>query len=260
VRHTIKGVLFDLFGTLISPPSELEILEILKSSNIGLENLEQTKWMLQAFPMSYVSVRKNWSTEVVRDFLLLNSAESNSQLKLLLQSHFESNIAETEWKIVSNLYQQLLSKCTLYHGVNELLSKLRKNGFKLAIISNISQQWIPVLNKLNIEHYFDEIVLSCEKGVKKPSNVLFEICLSSLNLRPEEMIMIGDSLKNDIKAAQKMKFKTIWFKDIELTLLQQWIIKTVYRNELSTEISNVAHKIKLLTGCDLDDRKCSFVR
>ncbi|MBQ0001228.1 MAG: HAD family hydrolase [Clostridiales bacterium] len=60
--------------------------------------------------------------------------------------------------------------------------------------------------------YFDFVVASAEEGVAKPDKKIFEIALERANCKPENAVMIGDRVDNDIVPAKKMGMKTIWIK------------------------------------------------
>lgn len=45
----------------------------------------------------------------------------------------------------------------------------------------------------------------------KPNNEFYEYILGNVNCKPEECLMIGDSIKNDIVGANSMGIDTCWF-------------------------------------------------
>ena len=46
----------------------------------------------------------------------------------------------------------------------------------------------------------------------KPDKKIFEIALKRANCKPEQSIMIGDRIDNDIIPAKNLGMKTIWIK------------------------------------------------
>ena len=56
------------------------------------------------------------------------------------------------------------------------------------------------------------IAVSEEMGVSKPNKELFEIALSFANSQPNDSIMVGDRLDNDIIPAKSIGMKTIWIR------------------------------------------------
>jgi putative hydrolase of the HAD superfamily len=51
-----------------------------------------------------------------------------------------------------------------------------------------------------------------EAGIEKPSPVIFGKALSKLNLKAEEVIMIGDNEEKDILGAEAMGIKSYLIK------------------------------------------------
>jgi FMN phosphatase YigB (HAD superfamily) len=59
------------------------------------------------------------------------------------------------------------------------------------------------LNMVNIGKYIKDIFCYNELGHLKPSTQYFKAILYKLSLKPDEIILVGDDLENDIKSAQK---------------------------------------------------------
>ncbi len=91
-------------------------------------------------------------------------------------------------------------------------NKLRKLGYKIAILSD---QWhlskgFMVTKKLYKK--FNPVILSCEVGLRKPNPKIYKLVLRKLNLKPEQTLFI-DNQKWNITPAKKIGIKTILFKD-----------------------------------------------
>jgi len=99
-----------------------------------------------------------------------------------------------------------------YPDVVPTLNKLKKK-YKLAILSDAPkiQAWIR-LAAMQIQDKFDIVVTFDETKAKKPSKKPFLYALKKLRLKPEECVMVGDSLKRDIAPAKKLGFKTAFAK------------------------------------------------
>ncbi len=68
------------------------------------------------------------------------------------------------------------------------------------------------MEKYGILKHIDLIIASAEEGVSKPSKKIFEIALERACCSPENAIMIGDRIDNDIIPAKAMGMHTIWIK------------------------------------------------
>jgi HAD superfamily hydrolase (TIGR02253 family) len=99
-----------------------------------------------------------------------------------------------------------------YSNVVPTLNKLKKK-YKLVILTDASriQAWIR-LAAMNIQDMFDLVVTFDDTKVKKPSKKPFMYVLKKLKLKPEECVMVGDSLKRDIASANRFGFKTVFAK------------------------------------------------
>ena len=99
----------------------------------------------------------------------------------------------------------------LYEGVPQFLEKLSRN-FKIGIIANQSLGTEKRLQNHGILQYIDLVVASAEEGVAKPDLGIFEIALERSGCWPENAVMVGDRIDNDIVPAKKMGMHTIWVK------------------------------------------------
>ncbi len=86
--------------------------------------------------------------------------------------------------------------------VKETLELLRERGRRLSIISNWDERLRRLLKELALDHYFEEIFISCETGLAKPDPAIFELACRKLDVSPEEALMVGDSLEDDVLGAR----------------------------------------------------------
>ena len=107
-----------------------------------------------------------------------------------------------EW---SPLYEEL------YPDTMECLRILKKK-YKLGIIANQIPGAEKRLEEMGMRRYFDVIVSSAEEGVAKPDPRIFNIALIRAGCTPEQAVMIGDRIDNDIVPAKQMGMKTVWIR------------------------------------------------
>ncbi len=86
-------------------------------------------------------------------------------------------------------------KTRLYDGLDELLIKLKKDGFKIAVLSNKPNDITQVVaNQFFTKYNFDFIVGNIMGVFKpKPDKSCVEYTLQNLNSKKEECIYVGDS-------------------------------------------------------------------
>lgn len=99
-----------------------------------------------------------------------------------------------------------------YPNVVPTLNELKKK-YKIAILSDAPriQAWTR-LAAMNIQDKFDIVVTFDDTKTRKPNRKPFLYALKKLRLKPEECLMVGDSLKKDITTAKKLGFRTAFAK------------------------------------------------
>ncbi len=112
------------------------------------------------------------------------------------------------------IYRFQEPKISLYSGVEELLIRTKKKK-KIGIITDGRPEGQRAkLKALNIN--VDKVIITDELGgteYRKPNPKAFEIMQKELNTEFEKMVYIGDNIKKDFIAPQKLGMKYIWFKN-----------------------------------------------
>ena len=100
-----------------------------------------------------------------------------------------------------------------YPNVNKTLMALAKMGIKLGVVSDAPSReaWMRIYY-LNLYHYFDGVVTFVDTGERKPSEKPFKVSLDSLQLSPDETIMVGDWPERDVVGGKKIGMKTAFAK------------------------------------------------
>ena len=96
----------------------------------------------------------------------------------------------------------------LYPGAKECLRVLEKK-YKLGIIANQIPGAEKRLEDMGIRRFFDLIVTSAEEGVAKPDPEIFRLALTRAGCTPDQAVMIGDRIDNDIVPAKQIGMKTV---------------------------------------------------
>ena len=83
--------------------------------------------------------------------------------------------------------------------------------YRLGLITNgASDLQREKIEGSGVGRYFDSITISGDVGICKPDPKIFMSALDSLGARPETTLMVGNSLKSDIAAAQAVGLRAIW--------------------------------------------------
>ncbi len=99
------------------------------------------------------------------------------------------------------LYAQMPGRWQAYDDAIPVLTGLREQGVKVAILSNVGFDLRPALARMELDRLADALVLSCEVGVVKPDPAIFRRALDALDVPPHEALMVGDSWRDDGAAA-----------------------------------------------------------
>lgn len=89
-----------------------------------------------------------------------------------------------------------------------VLDQLAKQ-YPLVLVSNFYGNIETVLADFGILGCFKKVVESAKVGVRKPDSAIFELGVKALGLKPEEVLVVGDSIKNDIDPARKIGCHTL---------------------------------------------------
>ncbi len=98
-----------------------------------------------------------------------------------------------------------------YPHVIPTLTKLSKLGVKLGVVTDAPrlQAWIRLCS-LKLHHIFDVVVTREDTGKSKKEGLPFEKALEKLDMKPEEVLMVGDWPERDIEGAKKLGIKTAY--------------------------------------------------
>lgn len=85
---------------------------------------------------------------------------------------------------------------SLYNGTIEIIKKLKNNGYKVGLLSNLRlidyKRYKPQIEKIN----FDYIFLSYEMKCIKPSKDIYVQVIDKLKCETDEIIFFDDNEKN----------------------------------------------------------------
>jgi len=112
-----------------------------------------------------------------------------------------------------------------YPGVKEVLEGLRARGVRLAVVTNASNgNALARLNRAGLAGFFDAVVSADMTGRMKPEPDSVILALKMLDLRPEEAVLVGDSMGRDIAAGRRLGTLTAYaeYGDRNLREKKSW--------------------------------------
>lgn len=131
--------------------------------------------------------------------------------QMAAESDFSKELEQLLFEDYMNHFQDF---SVPFEGLHETLGALKQQKFRLGLITNgrhAGQQ--ASIKALDIESYFDVVLISESEGMAKPDAAIFERALNLLNVMAHESCYVGDHPTNDIEAARNVGLMTIWKKN-----------------------------------------------
>lgn len=94
-------------------------------------------------------------------------------------------------------------------GIADVLTALQARGLKLGLVANQPLRALRSLEEAGIRHYFENDGISGVHGFRKPDVRLFLRACDDLGVQPEECIMVGDRIDNDVVPARLLGMGTV---------------------------------------------------
>jgi HAD superfamily hydrolase (TIGR01509 family) len=110
----------------------------------------------------------------------------------------------------AKLWNAQLSEAYVLPGALETVARLRAASIPRAYLSNIWPPFYEHFRKSFVTEVNEPQFLSFQMGLSKPDEEFFFAALRRLNVDPKEVVMIGDTYKNDIQPAIALGMKTVW--------------------------------------------------
>ena len=144
------------------------------------------------------------------DFTFRQTLEKKLQLQM---EYMESKCGEP----ISGRYLQAVLDDLYAHTQSEtqksreVLLHLKKQ-YPMVLVSNFYGNIETVLKEFGLDGIFSHIIESAVVGVRKPDPRIFTLGVEALNLKPEEIVVVGDSIDKDIIPARQAGCHTVWFR------------------------------------------------
>lgn len=165
----IQAVCFDGFGTLVE---------------IG-DKRRPFRTLLGDAPTSAAVTRALTTPTSLRDFARHLAIVLDETRLAELQADLEAECASTRPR----------------PGIDALWEKLRRLGLRVGVCSNLAAPYEDALIGC-LPRAPDALVLSFEVGLMKPQAEIYRLVCRQLNLEPDQVLFVGDSLQADILGPQ----------------------------------------------------------
>jgi len=193
----IKAVIFDMFETLITHfKSPLYFgAQIAEDMGIPEKKLREI-WD----PTDYDRTIGKMTLEDVFEQILRASDKYNPELVKKLAD----KRAKAKVECFNHLHEEIIP----------MFEAIKKQGYKIGLISNCYFEEATVIKDSVLWQYFDVACLSCEQGVAKPEEEIFRHCVKELGVTYEECLYVGDGGSQELETAEKLGMKpvqAVWY-------------------------------------------------
>lgn len=202
----IKGFIFDYGGTLDTGGQHWGkvIWHAYERQQVPVSE--------EAFRDAYVHAERTLGRNPIiqPDFTFYKTIETKIriQLEYLQEKNDVSSVSYYLKKLTDDLYALT---CKETAKSREVLLQL-KQQYPMVLVSNFYGNIATVLKEFKLDGIFDTIIESAVVGVRKPDPQIFTLGVEALGMRPDEVVVVGDSMDKDIIPAGKAGCHTVWFK------------------------------------------------
>lgn len=213
---TVKGIIFDINGTLVNIHTDEGNEEIYRgiSHFLKYQGLSIHRGPLRdLFFQVMAEQRKGGGEEfpefdvvgIFRTILARLCAEAGVTLSRAKMAHLPLFLAQM-YRGVS------LNRLELYPEVRETLESLAPD-FALAALTDGQSAWAePEMRAVSIHHYFTPTLVSGDFGFRKPDPRLYAATLARMGLKAGEVLFVGNDMYRDVWGARQAGMKTVFFR------------------------------------------------
>jgi HAD superfamily hydrolase (TIGR01549 family) len=116
---------------------------------------------------------------------------------------------EEKLKKIILLWEEMAQKSFLIEGAEKLLLDLKNKGYKICLLTNIDKYGYENFPYKSFLKLFDYQFLSYKNNLIKPDIECWKIISKHYETDYKDMVMIGDSFKNDISPSKNIGVETI---------------------------------------------------
>jgi len=213
-----RGVLFDLFGTLIGVDAQ-RLPEVVigdrafRSTLGGLGELFAEVlpgvamadiWQAVTTASDELAQARSW------DHLELPSRERFRRALVLLGCD-ESRCREAA-VLLSRAHLRLIAAATVFPEAHAALLGAVRARYRVAVVSNFDDTatGYEILRRHGILDAVDTVVISEAFGLRKPHPALLRVPLRELGLTAGEALLVGDTVSEDVAAAHAVGMDAVW--------------------------------------------------
>ena len=204
----IKGIIFDYGGTLDSHSEHWSHVIRRGWNEAGIQTSDDT------FRDCYVFAEREMAKRrvVFEEDTFLTLMRKKATIELDRYAFLRNEIPDREKasETIAQYCYNVAKACTT--EAKPVLQAITDAGCPMALVSNFYGNVGAVLRDFGLRQYFSGIIESSVVGVRKPDPRIFMLGCVALGLKPEETLVVGDSLDKDILPALSIGCQAAWLK------------------------------------------------
>ena len=195
-RIPIRAVIFDYGNVLCQPQTAASVERLAAVCAMQLSRFSELYWRSRlAYDRADLSAGAYWSAVLEAGGRTLSPGQLRQLIAIDGHSWARPNVAAIRW-----------------------VRQLRQAGLRLAVLSNMPLE----IRQYIVSHCawlscFHHLTFSCDVGRAKPEAEIYQECLRSLDLPPEETLFLDDRSEN-VEAAVGLGLHGLVFDTTENTL------------------------------------------
>ncbi len=200
----IKAIFFDADDTIVNHKECEKKALLYLFDNIGKEYKEEYQEIFR--PLD----RKLWDSVTYN----LNPVPKSDIPEYRFKEFFKQiSLEYKDYKKANEFFQDgLANAVSLTENAYDIIKYLYHKDYQLYVVTNgLVKLQKPRITNSKISKYISDIIVSEEVNSSKPNPKIFNVLLNKINLKSNEVIMVGDSLEKDIKGAENASIKAIWY-------------------------------------------------
>ena len=194
----IKCISFDYYGTLVDVGNPFQTIKQWFKTHHCFErqniNVDRFNWLF---------TKHRAVLACGNDFKLGIQILTESYIFACKKFHIESNIKEFT-EMVSSIFKE----ATAYKNALETVNFLKEH-YQVGLITNADNIYLQNSIKKN-GFDFDFIISSEDARCNKPDDGIFKTAIEVVKIPTHQILMVGDSIVNDIQPARKLGIHAIW--------------------------------------------------
>jgi HAD superfamily hydrolase (TIGR01509 family) len=193
----IRGVLFDLSGTLVDAEDFPELEEIAERAGLPIDADTLAHW---------------FRTVTAENDRRAGNMSTEEFWRQLIEGAYGRPVPARQW---AEFFRRLTArpfKARLFSDARLCLESLRDLGITLGVVTNSLSAAVAteVLEAASVRDYFAVVVAAGTEGVWKPDPEIFRRAVAKLGSPPESTLYVGDQPNVSVRAAEKAGLHGVW--------------------------------------------------